>query len=81
MAKDEKNPGVSYKFYVPVSGRVASYDPRMSDVNTAQNLNQRQAELRSGGIGESSYAWKFGGWTSCSTKCGNGKDAYECRVR
>lgn len=73
MAKEEQNPGVSYEFYIPVSRRVALYDPRMPVVNTTQNLNQGQAELRSGGIGEFSYSWKFGGWTPCSTKCGNGR--------
>lgn len=68
MAKDEENPGVSYEFYIPRTGREVLFMPEVSMVNG------RQAELRSGGIGESSYFWSYGGWTACSTDCGTGEE-------
>nr|XP_022333272.1 uncharacterized protein LOC111130469 isoform X4 [Crassostrea virginica] len=66
MAKDEENPGVSYEFYIPRTGKEVLFIPEVSMVDG------RQAELRSGGIGESSYFWSYGGWTACSTDCGTG---------
>ncbi|XP_078313590.1 uncharacterized protein LOC111130469 isoform X3 [Crassostrea virginica] len=66
MAKDEENPGVSYEFYIPRTGKEVLFIPEVSMVNG------RQAELRSGEIGESSYFWSYGGWTACSTDCGTG---------
>ena len=68
MAKDEENPGVSYEFYIPRTGKEVLFIPEVSMVNG------RQAELRSGGIGESLYFWSYGGWTACSTDCGTGED-------
>lgn len=73
MAKEEVNPGVTYEFYIPRTGREALYIPTESLVNPIQTLEQRQAELRSGDIGEFSYFWNYGGWTPCSAICGNGK--------
>uniref|UniRef100_K1PKN2 Papilin n=1 Tax=Magallana gigas TaxID=29159 RepID=K1PKN2_MAGGI len=73
MAKEEVNPGVTYEFYIPRTGREALYIPTELLVNPIQTLEQRQAELRSGDIGESSYFWNYGGWTPCSAICGNVK--------
>ncbi|XP_062568471.1 papilin-like, partial [Saccostrea cucullata] len=75
MAKEEKNPGVWYELYIPLSGREPRFEPRSLPISYRQNLHQGQAELRSSGIGEStqsSFSWNFGGWTQCSTKCGEG---------
>ncbi|XP_062596562.1 A disintegrin and metalloproteinase with thrombospondin motifs 6-like [Saccostrea cucullata] len=73
MAKEEKNPGVWYELYIPLSGGEPRFEPRSLPISYRQNLHQGQAELRSSGIGEStqsSFSWNFGGWTQCSTKCG-----------